>query len=63
MRDVKRIKKIVGWIEKEWSKTPDWRFYQFLINKGLIEDNGELFHLEDSQVLKFLESKKENEIK
>jgi hypothetical protein len=39
MRDTKRIKRICKKIEQLWSKTPDWRFGQFLINHGLIRDD------------------------
>lgn len=38
MRNTKRIKPFLKYIEQEWIKNPDLRFGQLLINLGLIED-------------------------
>lgn len=39
MRDKARIKPFMKWLEKEWLESPDLRFGQLLINKGLIADD------------------------
>ncbi len=38
MRSKKRIKPFMKWLTKEWENSPDLRFGQFLINKGIVED-------------------------
>jgi uncharacterized protein YihD (DUF1040 family) len=58
MRDIKRIKKILGKIEEKWNKYPDMRFYQLLINMGLVEDTFELWKLEDDKVIEHLKKVK-----
>ena len=47
MRDEKRIKRILKLIEKIWSKYPDQRFGQMLINNFVIEDNLKEWNMED----------------
>jgi hypothetical protein len=39
MRDIRRIKPFMRWLEKEWLRNSDIRFGQLLINKGLVVDN------------------------
>ena len=51
MRNPKRIKIILKKIEKLWEDSPDQRFYQLLINYGLIPD-GHLWHTSDDEVEK-----------
>jgi len=58
MRDIKRIKKILGMIEEKWNKYPDMRFYQLLINIGLVLDSSELWYLEDDKVIEHLKKVK-----
>jgi hypothetical protein len=38
MRSEKRIKPFMEWLTKKWEESPDQRFGQFLINKGIVED-------------------------
>ena len=54
MRDKKRIKRILNMIESIWENMPDQRFFQLLINIGMIEDNGILWRLEDDKTEKHL---------
>jgi len=39
MRDKKRIKPFLKYIEQEWLKEPDARFGQLLINLGIVKDD------------------------
>jgi len=48
MRSKKRIKPFMKWLTKEWENSPDLRFGQFLINKGIVDD-GIHWHTEISQ--------------
>ena len=54
MRDIKRIYKILGLIEKKWKAYPDMRFCQLLINLGIMPDTLRLWILEDDDLLKHL---------
>ena len=54
MRDPERIDRILGEIRTTWKEHPDMRFYQLLINMGLIEDSLSFWTLEDDEVEKFL---------
>ena len=54
MRDKKRIKRILNMIESIWENMPDQRFFQLLINIGMIEDNGIFWRLEDDKTEKHL---------
>lgn len=54
MRDVKRIDRILRYIEKYWKKNPDQRFFQMMINIGMIEDSLKLWNLEDDIIEKHL---------
>lgn len=56
MRDVKRIKRILGYIEKYWNKNPDMRFYQMLINLGVISKDDRLWNMEDDKTEKTLQN-------
>jgi uncharacterized protein YihD (DUF1040 family) len=47
MRDIKRIKKILGILEEIWSRNPDQRFGQLLINLGVVKDDFDTLHVED----------------
>ena len=54
MRDKKRIKRILNMIESIWENMPDQRFFQLLINIGMMEDNGMWWRLEDDKTEKHL---------
>jgi hypothetical protein len=49
MRDKERIRRITSLLAELWEKNPDYRFYQMLINNGLIEDS-QLWHIEDDKI-------------
>jgi uncharacterized protein YihD (DUF1040 family) len=49
MREIERIDRILSLMGELWKKHPDYRFYQFLINEGFIEDS-QLWHIEDTEV-------------
>ncbi len=51
MRDKKRIPRILNKIKRLWLRSPDQRFYQMLINKGIIPDS-QLWNIEDDIVEK-----------
>ena len=57
MRDKTRIKRILKKIEQIWNKHQDYRFYQLLINEGLIPD-GFLWNVEDEDLEKWLDQSK-----
>ena len=61
MRDIERIPRILGEIERMWREHPDERFYQLLINQGMIPDS-QLWRIEDEELeehfKKLIESKK-----
>lgn len=50
MTDKKRITRILGAIEKHWKKNPEQRFFQLLINMGLLPNNAVFWELEDDRV-------------
>lgn len=50
MRDIKRIDRILDMLKEEWKKSPDQRFYQFLINNGLMNDDFHFWHIEDDKI-------------
>lgn len=54
MRDVQRIDEILNLIKEEWSKHPQMRFTQFLVNKNIITHNPIDFELEDGVVIEKL---------
>ena len=60
MRDPKRIKRILSLLEKMWSEpcNEDMRFGQFLINIGVAQDDIRTWTMEDKDLLKGLEAKK-----
>lgn len=53
MRPVERIDNFLHVLGKEWKKTPDLRFTQFLFNHGL-SDMGAQYNLEEPEVLRIL---------
>lgn len=53
-RDPKRIKRIMGMIQKYWTKAPDLRFGQMLINIGMIPDSQLMWHMEDDKWEEYL---------
>ena len=57
MREESRIKRITNLLCKIWEKHPDYRFYQLLINEGLIIDDLKLWHVEDDEIEKWLKKK------
>jgi hypothetical protein len=54
MRDEKRIDRILKLIKERWEIYPDSRFFQLLINLGLVPDNNFLWHLEDDDLEHYL---------
>lgn len=54
MRDPKRIKRLLNKLEKVWSKQPDIRLYQLLINLGLLPD-GHYWNIEDTDIEEVLD--------
>ena len=59
MRDPNRIKPFLEEIEKLWSKNPDWRFGQLVINvtrTGVV--NTEIYNMEEEEFLKKMEKLK-----
>lgn len=57
-RDVKRIDRILDEIKNTWklSENNDMRFFQLLINMGLLPDNNVLWHLEDERIEEHLKN-------
>jgi len=55
MRDIKRIKRILKQLEYIWSKNPDQRFGQLLINYNLCNDSFSTWNFEDNELEKFLD--------
>lgn len=55
MREKERINRILDLIKKEWEENPDTRFFQLMINLGLMEDTVESWNIEDDKVEKHLE--------
>jgi uncharacterized protein YihD (DUF1040 family) len=47
MRDPKRIKKMLKQIEKIWTKNPDLRLFQLLLNPLGLSGNTSIYYLED----------------
>lgn len=56
MRDPKRINRIMTKLKKKWEETPDQRFYQFLINQGLIADDNKLWNKEDDETEEYIDN-------
>lgn len=51
MRDPERIDRIVGLLRDVWSKVPDWRLTQLVINASdTRHDCGPVFYLEDDEL-------------
>jgi len=46
MREIKRIKPFLAYIEREWEKNSDLRFGQILINLGLVENDFKTWNAE-----------------
>ena len=63
MRPKIRIKRILKLIEDIWSDAPDQRFYQLLINNGIIEDDYKYWVFEDDKFEKALKQRKKEWIK
>jgi hypothetical protein len=68
MRDIERIKPIIGRLEKLWLENPDFRLGQLIMGITRTgETNPKLFNMEDDEFLKrvdeiekqFMETKKE----
>jgi hypothetical protein len=55
MRDIKRIDRIMNIITNYWKERQDQRFYQMMINLGLINDDVYLWNIEDDKLEKALE--------
>jgi len=58
MRPLERIPKLLKELERVWTKSPDLRFGQLLINLGIAPDSLELWQLESSDILKVLKNVK-----
>jgi len=55
MRDRERIKRILKLLEETWSKIPDWRLTQLVINITDTDHNcGPVFYVEDEDFEKKL---------
>lgn len=54
MREFQRIKRILKLIEELWTKSPDQRFGQLLINQNVIPDNMYSWTMEDDELEKQL---------
>ena len=54
MRDEKRINRILNLLEKLWSKHPDSRFGQLLINLNIVNDDLRLWNAEDKDLEEYL---------
>jgi len=55
MRDRERIKRILKLLEETWSKIPDWRLTQLVINITDTDHNcGPVFYMEDEDFEKKL---------
>ena len=53
VRDIRRIDRILNDIKKLWLTNEDYRFYQLLINAGLMPDS-EMWNIEDEEIEKHL---------
>ena len=49
MRDPKRIDRMLALIAEIWKKHPDMRFGQMMINAGLIQDDRNIWNIEDDE--------------
>jgi len=57
MRDKKRIKRMMDKLTKLWEQNPDFRFYQFFINIGMMPDHTKLWYMEDNETEKYINEK------
>ena len=57
MRDPKRIKKVLETIERVWSKVPDWRLSQLIVN---LNGGNDPFYVEDDVLIEQLERMEED---
>ena len=48
MRELERIKRMTDLLCELWKKNPDYRFYQMLINEGIIPDS-QMWYIEDDK--------------
>lgn len=55
MRDKNRIKPFLKELEKEWSKVPDWRFGQLMVNM-LGTCSRDPFFYEDDEMLELFKN-------
>ena len=53
MRNKDRIKPIIKYIEEAWTKSPDQRLGQLLINIGVVPDENRLWHYEEMDYIPF----------
>ena len=67
MREQERIKRILDKLNVLWSKHPDERFFQFMINRGMCPNEFHFWRLEDNIIEehldKLLSPEKSNERK
>ena len=54
MRNPKRIKRILKLLEKLWTREPDSRFGQMLINNNIVADEIQTWATEDDEFEAFL---------
>ena len=62
MREKDRIKRICDKLCKLWEENPDCRFYQMLINEGIIMDSNK-WHIEDDVVERHIDTVSKKEVK
>ena len=58
MRELERIDRIMDTLKAKWKKHPNMRYYQFMINIGLVKDEYSLWSMEDDEVEKHLKKVK-----
>jgi len=54
MREFGRIRRILSLLGDTWEETPDQRFFQFMINQGLIPDSMTHWRFEDDELEELL---------
>lgn len=54
MRDPKRIPQMLELIQQGWEKVPDWRFGQLIENLRRYSGVGDLFYVEDDDMVEII---------
>ena len=55
MRDFEHREEVLKWLEELWSRYPDWRFMQMIVNMQAVF-KGDMFYMDDDM---FIEQIKE----